>query len=435
MANHVLHGRLARGGVEVARVLALAVGHLAGHGVAAVGQSAQALLEVEVGAVPNLHGAVVALVAPRARHGPPVSVARELGVENERRGVGLGGLFREVRREVVVVEAPLLDSKDLQAGNVVARLVAGNLLAVAVSVGGCPQAQPVAGVLAVLHGPAAVGVGQEQARPLAGSRLVVGAQLVGAVPLRLQQKSVVVDVAQSVGIAVGFDGEHLREVGQGLGGRLEEEGLVAVVRCVLQPDEQVGLVTGQHEIAVVGQRAEFLGRGNQLVALGVGEQVVVGVVGSLHLDRERIGDAAEGGRDGHVLVNAGHGVGQAVGAVAPRHVVPAGGGGHDELQRHLGACQHFDLVGLSGGTVGYGDGLLGRHHVQLEAALADGSALVDILAGVGTAGHEVGNSYRVAFLSVIPKVVVAPAGGGAHLQDNRASAEHRGLGSLRGRAG
>ena len=157
------------------------------------------------------------------------------------------------------MEAFLADGKELQVGDVVAGFVASYFLAVAIAVGGCPEAQPVARVAAVLHGPCAVGIVEQQACPLAGLRLVVGAQLVGAVPLGLQQQSVVVDVAQAESVAVRLDGEDLREVVERIGRLLEEQGLVAIVLCVLQADEQVGIVAGQHEVAVVSQGAEFFG--------------------------------------------------------------------------------------------------------------------------------------------------------------------------------
>ena len=87
----------------------------------------------------------------------------------------------------------------------------------------------------------------------------MGAQLVGTVPLRLQQQAVVVDVTQAVGIAVRFDGEHLRQVGYGGCGCLEEQGLVAIQGSILQPDDQVGLVAGHDEVAVIGECVELFG--------------------------------------------------------------------------------------------------------------------------------------------------------------------------------
>ena len=75
------------GGVEVAGVVALTVSHLAGHGVAAVGQAGDGLREVEVGRVPHLHGTVEALVAPCAAHVPSEAVASKLRVDDEGSGI------------------------------------------------------------------------------------------------------------------------------------------------------------------------------------------------------------------------------------------------------------------------------------------------------------------------------------------------------------
>ena len=72
----------------------------------------------------------------------------------------------------------------------------------------------------------------------------MGAQIPRFVSLGLEEQSVIIDVAQAEGIAVGLDGEELREVTDWVGSSLVEESLVAVLHTLIQTDEQVCLVGG-----------------------------------------------------------------------------------------------------------------------------------------------------------------------------------------------
>ena len=54
----------------------------------------------------------------------------------------------------------------------------------------------------------------------------------------------------------------------------------------------------------------------------------------------------------------------------------------------------------------------------METALADGSALVGILAEISARGCNGGNGDHTALHTVVPQVVVGPAGGGAGVEDN-----------------
>ena len=210
--------------------------------------------------MPHLHGTVVALVAPGTSHCPSETITDESGVDEEGREVDRLGRIIAACCYVVGMEACLLDRKDLQTCDVVASLVASNLLAFDIAVSRCPQAEPIARIFTILYGPSAIGVSKEEARPFTSQRLIVSAQLVGAVPFCLQQEAVVVDIAQAEGIAIRLNGKYFAKVGQRIHWSLEEESLIAVFGSIFQAHEQVGLITGNDEIVVGRHTAQFLCR-------------------------------------------------------------------------------------------------------------------------------------------------------------------------------
>ena len=115
-----------------------------------------------------------------------------------------------------------------------------------------------------------------------------------------------------------------------------------------------------------------------------------------------------------------------MGAVAPGHVIGTGHGWNGESQRDLSASQYLRSVGLALVTA-HSDVLQGIDHVQEEAALADGTTLVGILAGVDAACAQGVNGDGGATLAVVPQVVVGPARGGTGREGNSATTEHGGL--------
>ena len=212
----------------------------------------------------------------------------------------------------------------------------------------------------------------------------MSAQLVWTVPFCLEQQTVVVDVAQTECVAVRFNGEDFRQVCRRIDRSLEEQGLVAVFRRILQANQQVGFVAGQHEIAVGCHCPQLLFRCHYSVAALSGQQVIISIIGGFHINMERIGYTLIGGCDFHVFLHTLNGEDVAIGSVRPHHVGCIRCFWNNQFQCHCRARQHFcfSILALN---LAHDDVLQGIHHVQMEMAFAHATALIGILAGVGAA--------------------------------------------------
>ena len=367
--------------------------------------------------MPHLGGAVEALVAPGAGDSPEhPRIAREVGIAHEH-----GDVLALLR--VIAVEARLADGKELEAGDVVARLVAGQLLTVAEAVLGEPQAEPVAGIGAVVHRPEAARGIEHEARPAAGVRLVVGAEVPCGVHLRLQQQPVVIYVTQAVAAVEGLQSEERGDIIEGIDGRLVEHGLVAVLLAIGHVEHQVGLVAADDEIAVGEGVAQLLGRSDVGVAVLGSKNVVVALSGLLKGDAEAILTALIRGGAGEGLLHVVHDEVGALGAVVPLDAVGQNHVGNTERAHHTAAGEGFCLATLLLAAV-HADGLQRGHHFDVEASVAHGAALIGKLADVVARGGDIGNRRYGSPVAVVPKIIVGPSRRSLGVEDEIGAREH-----------
>ena len=76
------------------------------------------------------------------------------------------------------------------------------------------------------------------------------AQLVGTVPFGLEQQAVVVQVAEVESLVGILQREDLGSIPCRVGRSREDKCLVAVQGSIVEAQQEVGLLTGQHEIMV-----------------------------------------------------------------------------------------------------------------------------------------------------------------------------------------
>ena len=158
---------------------------------------------------------------------------------------------------------------------------------------------------------------------------------------------------------------------------------------------------------VIGELHQLVGGSDELITLVCRQQIVIGVIRSLHMYYVGVAVSLVGGRHFGLVLHMVKNERITFCAITPHDAVTIHIGRDEQPERDAASRENFNLRAF-----GIIDGLHGRHNIQVEHTLADSSALVGILAGVGAAAGDGGDGDGTVLLPIVPQVVVCPPSGG-----------------------